>query len=185
MIEVVLRIVGRLLSPIRRQIFNLISRGIISVVNAEGGLQVFQCKLLSGEVKAGLEYFENYGVSAVPHEGAELLAGFLGGDRSKGIVIAATDRRYRPKDLEKGDSALYDDKEQFVKLKKEGVLIHGKEGIFLQVGAAKIQIVGGQINIDAGGVPLTLTNAPNVDFDTPSFRVSGEIVAPSFREGGV
>lgn len=145
------RAFGRFLAPYARRLGNLLARGVVSVVNAAAKMQVLQVKLLAGEAKAGLEHFEPYGYTAHPHPGAEVLAAFFDGDRSHGIVIVAADRRYRLKNLAAGEMAIYDDLGQKVHLTRTGIVI------------------------DGAGLPITITNTPQVRMETPLLEVTGDI----------
>lgn len=105
--------------PIWRRILLLLSRGVVRLVDDGPGLQAIQVDLLKGEVRDELERFQDYGFTSVPHAGAEVLAGFLGGSRDHGVILAAADRRYRVKGLTAGEVAIYTD---------EGDVIHFKRG---------------------------------------------------------
>lgn len=113
-----------LLSPIRRAIRLVLSRGVVTAVNAGLKMQGLQIKLYADEVKGGLEHFEPYGFTAHPHSGAEALGGFFAGDRSHGVVITVADRRYRLRELKAGEVAMYDDLDQVVHLTREGIRIY-------------------------------------------------------------
>lgn len=111
-----------LLAPIRRRIMNLVARGIVLSSDDTKERQAIQGALLAGEVRDGLERFQQYGVTSRPKDGAELVAIFLAGNRDHGLVLAVEDRRYRLKGLEKGEVALYDDLGSVVHLKRDGVI---------------------------------------------------------------
>lgn len=99
---------------------NLVGRGVVAMVNAAGKLQRLQVKLLAGEVKDGIEHFESYGFTSKPLPGAEHLTFFLDGDRSHGITVVVTDRRYRIKGLPDGGVAIYDSAGACIVLSADG-----------------------------------------------------------------
>ena len=88
---------------------NILVRGTLSLVDGLKKLQELQVKLLAGEIKDGMEHFEPYGFTSNAQAGAEVLAGFFGGDRSHGVVICVADRRFRLQGLESGEVAMYTD----------------------------------------------------------------------------
>ena len=122
---------------------NLISRCTVALVNAKGKLQALQIRMLAGEVKDGVEHLESYGFTSHPHDGAEGVAVFPGGDRSHGVVIVVADRRYRLQGLKAGEVALHDDQGQCVHLTREGMVVKG------------------------AGKPITFTNASKLRVECP------------------
>jgi len=142
---------AKLLSPLSRRLRLMASRAVLSLISDATGMQIVQVKLLDGEVRNGIERFQQYGFTSVPHPGAEGIYLSLGADRDHGVVIVMDDRRYRLKGLANGESALYDDLGQKVHLTRNGIVI------------------------DGAGLPITVTNTPKVRMDTPLLEVTGEI----------
>ena len=133
-------------------LMDLLVRGVVVMSNAKQKLQALQVRLTAGEVKDGLEHLEPYGFTSNPLAGAEVLTAFIGGDRSHGVVIVASDRRYRIKEMAPGEVALYTD---------EGDRIHFKRGRIIDIETSTL-------NIKA----LTAVN-----FDTPTITQTGQIVS--------
>jgi len=100
-------VLARVLNPIKRQIYMLIGRSILSYVNNSKGTQLLQIKLLADEVCSDIERLEDYGLTSYPLKDAEPLALFINGNRSHGVVVCVHDRRYRPTDLAEGEVCLY------------------------------------------------------------------------------
>ncbi len=122
---------------------NLISRCTVALVNAKGKLQALQIRMLAGEVKDGVEHLEPYGFTSHPHDGAEGVVVFPGGDRSHGVVIVVADRRYRLQGMKAGEVAVHDDQGQCVHLTREGIVVKG------------------------AGKPITITDAPKLRVECP------------------
>ncbi|MGC3891291.1 phage baseplate assembly protein V [Pseudomonas urmiensis] len=129
---------------------NFITRGVVALVDAGRKLQGLQMRLTADEVKDGMEHFEPYGFTSNPQAGAEGLAAFLNGDRSHGVVICVSDRRFRLQGLESGEVALYTD---------EGDFLHFKRGRVIEVETAIFKVKA----------------ATAVEFDTPVIRTTGLI----------
>jgi phage baseplate assembly protein V len=129
----------------------MVSRAILSAVNDAGGIQVVQVKLLADEVRDAVERFQNYGMTSFPLPGAEGIMVCVSGNRDHGIVISMDDRRYRPKNMQPGESAQYDDLGQMVHLTRDGIVITG------------------------AGLPVTITDTPKVRMETALLEVTGEI----------
>lgn len=98
---------NKLIDPLRRRVRLMISRAVLSAISDGAGIQVVQVKLLDGEVRDGVERFQNYAFSSVPLAGAEGIMACVSGNRDHGVLLAADDRRYRPKGLEPGEAIMY------------------------------------------------------------------------------
>ncbi|AJZ95425.1 phage assembly protein [Pseudomonas simiae] len=131
---------------------NILVRGTLSLVDGLKKLQELQVKLLAGEIKDGMEHFEPYGFTANAHAGAEVLAGFFGGNRSHGVVICVADRRFRLQGLKSGEVALYTD---------EGDKLHFKRGRVIEIETMTLKVKA----------------ETAVEFDTPEIRTTGKIVS--------
>lgn len=131
-----------------QRIANLLARGSVTLSNAAGSMQTLQIALLSDEAKDEVEHFEPYGFTSNPHPDAEVLAAFIEGDRSHGIVIMAADRRYRVKNLQPGEVALYDDHGAMIKLTQSGIVINGGGHPIAINGAAQVTVTGGDVIAD-------------------------------------
>jgi len=142
--------VRKTMAPQSRRVENMLARGTLTSLNRARKMQRIQAKLLGGESKQSLEFFEQYGVTSSPHNGGEVLAAFMDGDRSHGVVICVADRRYRMV-IEQGEVAIYDDLEQCVHLTREGIVVEGKT------------------------FPITLKSTIKVRLETPSLECTGEI----------
>lgn len=114
---------NKLLDPIRRRVRLMITRAVLSAISDAAGIQLVQVKLLDSEVRDGVERFQNYGYTSVPHAGAEGVMACVSGNRDHGVVIVMDDRRYRLKGLQSGEVAMYDDLGQVVHFKRTGILI--------------------------------------------------------------
>lgn len=138
---------------------NLLSRGVVVLVNAASKMQGMQVKLLANEVKDGMEHFEAYGFTSNPKPGAEVLAAFFGGDRSHGVIFCAGDRRFRLQGMESGEVAIYTD---------EGDKIHLKRNRVIEVETVTFKVKA--------------TEA--VEFDTPVIRTTGRIESDDDQVAG-
>jgi len=128
----------------------MIARGTVALASAGSMLQTLQMRLTAGEVKDDLEHFEPYGYTSHPLPGAEGVALFLGGDRSHGVVVCVADRRFRLKELQPGEVALYTD---------EGDTFVFKRGRVVELQTMTLKVKAGTL----------------VEFDTPLIKTTGRI----------
>jgi phage baseplate assembly protein V len=137
-----------------------IGRGRVTVVDDSGPVQKLQTKLGPLEVRDNTPRLIEYGFTSNPPVGTDLVAIFVGGDRSNGVVIATGNQQYRMKGLADGEVAIYDKLGQSVYLTKNGIVING------------------------AGLPMIIENTPTVTvkasmkvrLETPLLEVTGDII---------
>lgn len=147
---------NKLLDPLRRRVRLMISRAVLSAISDGQGIQLVQVKLLDGEVRDGVERFQNYSFTSVPLPGAEGIMACVSGNRDHGVIIAMDDRRYRIKDLQPGEAAMYThrDKEAHkhrIKFNDDGTMDVMAKGINL-IAAEKVRIAGDVVEIHANSI---------------------------------
>jgi len=120
----------------------MVSRGVVSLVNDGKMLQLLQIGVLAGETvegDEGAEHFQPYGFTSVPLIGAEAVVVFPNGDRGHPLVVATSDRRYRPTGSQPGEVTVYNNTGAKVTLTKDGdILVEPASGrqVFVQQGGA-------------------------------------------------
>jgi len=155
---------NKLIDPLRRRVRLMIGRAVLAAADDSKGIQLVQVKLLDGEVGDGVERMQNYGYTSVPKVGAEGVMVCVSGDRTHGIVVVMDDRRYRLKNLQPGEVALYTD---------EGDTIVMKRGRKIEVTAgAEITATAPVVKVEAS-TKVTLTT-PLVEM-TQDLSVGGSI----------
>lgn len=112
-------------SSMSRVLSNLLARAVVRGLNTATKCQVLQIEMAGGEGKSDIEHMEPYGFTAAPNVGAEAVAAYFDGDRSHGVVLVVSDRRFRIKDLKTGEVAVYDDQGQSVTLTRAGIVVNG------------------------------------------------------------
>lgn len=159
--------IKRLVDPIITRVRNVASRGVIKLVNDKTKIQQMQASLLAGELKDGIENYQNYGFSSVPLKGMEVLVVFCGGDRSNGVVVASGDRTYRLKELHPGEVAIYTDEGDYIKLARNRKI--QVNTLHLEVAAAEdVSYTTKTMNINASN---------SVNITTPVINASQNISA--------
>lgn len=124
--------------------FHGASRVTINEVKDDPKWQEASADFFNSDNRKGVERVQAYGFSSVPlprdkseqgkggdaRDGekpkgpaAEAIALFMGGQRNHPVIIAVDDRRHRPRGLEPGENAQYDDQGQMMYLKRDGAYI--------------------------------------------------------------
>ena len=167
--------INKLLDPLRRRMRLMIGRAVLAAAADDSkGVQLVQVKLLDGEVADGVERMQSYGYTSVPLAGAEGVMACVSGDRNHGIVVVMDDRRYRLKNLQPGEVALYTD---------EGDTIVMKRGRKIEVTAgAEVTVTAPVVKVEAS-TKVTLTT-PLVEM-TQDLSVGGSITAAGVTADGI
>jgi phage baseplate assembly protein V len=153
---------GRVLA---RCVDNMLARGVVAASGAVTKMQTLQVRLKSTELKDGVEHFEPYGFTSRPLPGAEVLAGFFGGDRSHGVVICAADRRYRIREMAEGEVAIYTD---------EGDSIVLKRGRLIEVTTHTLRINATEL-VEFNTQQFTVNASVKASFTTPLAEYSQQV----------
>ncbi len=132
------------LERIGRRVMTTIGRGRKTTGDDAGNVQTLQVKLGQNEIRDNTPRLAEFGFTSMPPDGADLVVLFIGGDRSNGVIIASGDIATRMKNLQPGESALYDSLGKHVYLKAD------------------------QIEIDAKNQPVNIINATTVTIDASS-----------------
>ncbi len=103
---------------LRNRIYLLIGRAVLAAVNDKGGRQRVQFTALKGEIKDAVERVQQYGFTSVPLPGAQVIFASISGNRDHPIALSVDDPRYRLKNLELGEVALYTDEGDSIILKR-------------------------------------------------------------------
>ncbi len=137
-------------SAMSRGLSNLLARAVVRGLDTAAKCQMLQIEMSGSEGKSDIEHMEPYGFTAAPLTGAESVAAYFDGDRSHGVVLVVSDRRYRIRGLKSGEVAVDDDQGQSVTLTRAGIVVNG------------------------AGNPITFTNSPKARFEM-DIEATGEI----------
>lgn len=140
------------LDRLQNRITRMFARGVLSFVDDSKTIQYVQAKLNALETIGDIPRIAEYGFTSNPPVGSEALVICGGGDRTNGVVIATSNAEFRIKALGPGEVAIHDNKGQSVILSAAGITING------------------------GGLPITITNTPDILADTPLLKCTGEIL---------
>ena len=100
-------LINRMLAPVKQRIFLLFARGLLTAIRDNpNGFQMVAADLLADESADGMNRYQEYGFASKPKAGANVLAAFLAGNRSHGVVLCIDDVRYRFTSLAPGEVCL-------------------------------------------------------------------------------
>lgn len=104
---------------------NLIRRAVVTAIQASKKLQGVQVSLGKGTSASidECEHFEPLGLTSRPSAGAEALVASIDGAADHPVVLGVVDRRIRPRDLEAGETCLYDAHDHQVRLEDDRIIL--------------------------------------------------------------
>ena len=139
----------------------LVARGVLNLAK-HAGLQVLQINLLEDETRDEVERVQNYGFSGMPPAGSTLVAVAVGGSRDHLMVVACEHPDHSPV-LETGESAMYSQFGQLIKMDKDGNVTLTCKGLTFDVAENFEQKVGGNLTQQAkGALSITASGGSSV-----------------------
>lgn len=148
---------ARALQALARRIRMAVARGVVRLVNDALLVQGLQVTVLDGET-VNVQRFQEYGFTSVPLAGAEAVLAAIAGARSHLVAIAVDDGRYRLKDLQGGEVALYTDQGDSIVLKR-----------------GRIIAVTAGAELDVSAPLVTVTATTKVTLDTPEVHCTHKL----------
>ncbi|WP_250533554.1 phage baseplate assembly protein V [Caballeronia sp. AZ10_KS36] len=140
------------LRRLSQRVMSALARATISLVDDSGKVQLIQVVASAMQTIDKVPRFAEYGMTSNPPANSEAIVLFVAGDRSNGVVIATGNAQYRVTGLASGEVCVHDNTGQKVYLSKSGMVL------------------------DGGGKPVTITNTPEIDADTPMLKCKGDIL---------
>lgn len=142
-----------------RRVQMTISVGRVTGGSDSGTIQKLQVQSPL-EIRSDTPRMAEFGFSSGPPMGSDVVVACLGGDRSSGIIIATNHQQYRQSGLNPGETIIYSQWGQFVRLTETG------------------------ITIDAANQPVDITNvttatitaSESVLAKTPLLKCTGDII---------
>ncbi|QCR38940.1 phage baseplate assembly protein V [Nissabacter sp. SGAir0207] len=143
-----------------RQLKMLLGIGRVTGMNDDGVIQILQYRTPL-DVRGGTPRMAEFGFSSAPPIGSDVVVLSLGGDRSSQVIIGTNHKASRHTGLQAGESVVYNETAQFIKLTATG------------------------IEVEANGQPVTVSNATlvtinatdSVVMNTPKLQVNGDVIA--------
>lgn len=142
----------RFLNPIKRRLYLLFGRAILTAMDNSGESQIVQITLLKDETVTDIERMQDFGFDSVPPvDTSDAIVGFINGNRDHGVILKMQTKSLRPKDLVKGETAIYSAKD-----KEDGHRIHLKDdGTTENIsGSSKIVNQNGKVALGVTGKEL-------------------------------
>lgn len=149
------------------RIMLLLGRGRVTTVNDSGVVQLIQVQLGSLEIKDNIPRLAEFGITSNTPLDSDVLVGFIGGDRSNGVVIASNHQASRPTGLQPGESMLYCQDGKSIYMTAGGGIIVNANGQPVAVNNATA--------VTVNATTVTLNASSSVAMNTPSVTMSGNL----------
>jgi len=112
--------IRRAIESIYQRLINMIAKCVISEADDSRKVQTVSAEILKNERRRNIERFQEYGFTSNPPPETEGVMLSLMGSRTHKVVIATENRALRLKELNPGESAIYDKDGNYVWLKNNG-----------------------------------------------------------------
>ncbi|HDR9065473.1 TPA: phage baseplate assembly protein V [Burkholderia contaminans] len=159
---------GNIASRLARRILLAIGRGRVATSNDSGVVQLVQTKFNDLETIDNMPRVAEFGFTSRPPNGSDVLAVFIGGDRSNGVIVGTNHQGSRPTGLAIGETKLYSLIGQYVYLSTAGIVIEAA-GLPVTVNDASSVVVNSQTTVK-------VVAPTNIEFDTPLLKVTGDVL---------
>lgn len=159
---------NRIFENLKTRILLMISKALLESLDDSGGIQKLVLTAFANDRRSNVDRYQEFGFTSNPPEGAEIILLSLGGSRTHNIGIASEDRRYRLKNLIPGESAIYNQAGDYVKIKADGTIE-----------------VRASTKVDVEAPEIVATASTKVTLTTPLVEMSGNLeVAGNVTAGG-
>jgi phage baseplate assembly protein V len=152
---------GDVMRRIWRRLQLMSGWGRVSFADDSRSAQMLQVSLNDSEARDGTPRIAEFGLTSVPPAGSDVLVVFLGGDRSKGVVVATGHQASRPLGLKAGETMLYD-------LWGKHVYLTEADGIVVEAGGAPVTV--------NNSTTVTINAATSIVLDTPLVKILGDLL---------
>jgi phage baseplate assembly protein V len=154
----------------------MLSSGRVAIVDDSGVVQKMQGVLSLAEVIDQLQRAAEFGFTSNPPVGSDMLVAFIGGERTKGIVLGTNHPGSRPTGLQPGEAMLYSLAGQRVYLSAGGIVIDAAGTPVTVKNATDVTVsASGSVSVTAAGA-LKL-KAASITLDAPTVTATGNLVA--------
>lgn len=151
--------ISALYRQLLRRIQMALSIGRVTAASDSGPIQKLQVQTPL-EVRGDTPRMSDFGFSSGLPVGSDVVVAFLGGDRSSGVIIASNHQSYRQSGLNPGETIIYSQWGQLVKLTKTGI---------------KMDAAGQPVDVINSTV-VTIVASEEVIAKTPVLKCTGDII---------
>jgi len=142
-----------------RRVQMALSIGRVTATSDSGPIQKLQVQTPL-EVRGDTPRMSDFGFSSGFPVGTDVVITFLGGDRSSGVIIASNHQSHRQSGLKPGETVIYSQWGQLVKLKETGITIDAD--------GQPVDVVNSTV--------VTITASEEVLAKTPVLKCTGDII---------
>ena len=114
------RPIRRALERLRMRIAGLVTRSSVTGSTTTTQGQILNVAMLQGEARAGVEYFEPYGIAGAVPTGATALVLAVGGSRDQVVALCASPKGSTPEGRLAGEVDLYGPQGQRIRMHADG-----------------------------------------------------------------
>lgn len=151
---------------LQRMVRLLATRATVTLSDSSDFIQRLQLDGLGDEVLDSIEHIEPYGFTSRPLDGAEAILANLFANRDHAVAVLVGDRRFRLKNMEKGEVALWTD---------EGDVIHFQRGNKILIDSANEVTVNASTSATVTSPLVNVVASTKCTIDSPATEITGNL----------
>lgn len=136
----------RVTTPIQIRLANLLTRATAVSIKSTTAIYTILAKVKGKPNPENIPMMQHFGFASIPPKDSDLLRVHISSDPDNPLIISSMYQPSQPTDLVEGDSALFDNHSQYIKLKANGINMKSNL-INLGVGGNRIARLGDEVTV--------------------------------------
>ena len=172
--------IRQLFQPFKTRLANILTRSKTVSVESSQPVYIVLSTVRGKPNPENIPMMQHFGFASVPPKNADQVRAHLSSDPDNPLIIASLDQSSQPTDLLEGDSALFDNRSQFIKIQADGIHIFSPDKdvkISNSNGIFELKADGSQKGSNSAG-SFELKASGTVDLNGVTIDPSGNIVTP-------
>ena len=158
--------IRQLFQPFKTRLANILTRSKTVSVESSQPVYIILSTVRGKPNPEEIPMMQHFGFASVPPKDSDQVRAHLSSDPDNPLIIASLDQSSQPTDLLEGDSALFDNRSQFIKIQADGIhIISPNKNI-------NIKTTGANVNIETDKT-VNINAAETVNANTPDANFSG------------
>ena len=158
--------IRQLFQPFKTRLANILTRAKTVSVDSSQPVYIVLSIVRGKPNPENIPMMQHFGFASVPPKDADQIRAHLSSDPDNPLIIASLDQASQPVDLLEGDSSLFDNRGQFIKIQVNGIHIISPDKDI------NIKTTGANVNIETDKT-VNINAAETVNANTPDANFSG------------
>jgi len=152
-----------MIESMRTALRGLVQRVSLLALDATGSLHMATLTGMKGVKATNVVRHKEFGMSTVPPKGSEGYAHAIGGKSDRLVVHGLDHKDYGPRDLQEGDTQIYDAGRSFLRMDANGITLERLDGKPITFKIGNMYLTLSADGIDTNAAAIT-NNGKHIDF---------------------